>query len=633
MDKTVEGNAKGNSNKKSVAVFAITVIAIIFSCFHIYAASFGTFGAFLQRSIHLTFALVLVLLIHPYKRWGRAGTFINAIMILGTVFVGIYAGVSYETMGDRAGNPNTLDVICGILTILLLLEASRRILGWALSIIASVCIAYVLFGYLLPPAVGHPGFTPGRIIYHLYMTTEGIFGIPLGVSASFIILFTIFGAVMIETGGSKFISDLAFALFGRFRGGPAKACVVSSAALGTMTGAAVASVATVGIFTIPLMKKTGYRAYMAGAIEAVASTGAQLTPPVMGAAAFIMAEMLQVPYIEIVIAAALPAFLYYLSLFVVIDLEAAKTNLKGLPVKELPRLGEVLKKGWFQLIPVAVLLVYLGYFQTTPAKAALAAIISAIIVSWCFKETRLTLPKILKALENGSKSGLEIAMATAAAGIIVGAFTLSGLGMKLSTLLIALSQGNLLLLLFITMAVAIILGMGMTTTDCYIILAILVAPALIKMGVYPIAAHLFVFYFGIISAITPPVALAAQASAGIAEADFMKTGLQAMRLGLVAFILPYLFVYDPVLLLNGKPLEVIQAVLTATVGVMAFAAALQGYILKELTIWQRVILFAGSVCMIIPELMTDVIGVGLVLMILALQIKAVRSENVRCSQM
>lgn len=615
--------------------FMIRTVAIAFAVFHLYAASLGTLNAFVQRSIHLTFALVLVLLIHPYKteKEHKALQIINFIMVVAVVVVGIYAGVSYETMSDRAGDPNQLDVICGVLTILLLLEATRRALGKALPVIAMVCILYVMFGYFLPSAIGHTGFSVGRIIYHLYMTTEGIFGVPLGVSASYIILFTIFGAIMIQTGGSKFISDLAFALFGKYRGGPAKAAVVSSAAMGTISGAAVASVATVGIFTIPLMKKTGYSAKMAGAIEAVASTGAQLTPPVMGAAAFIMAELLQMPYVEIIVAAAIPAFLYYQALFITVDLEAAKCNLRGLPKEELPAVRDVLKRGWFQAIPVFVLIGYIAFLHTTPAEAAIAAILVAILVSFFSKESRITLATFLTALENGAKTGLDIAMATATAGIIVGAFTLSGLGMKLSALLVALSQGNLLLLLFITMLVSIILGMGMTTTDCYIILAVLVAPALIRMGVHPIAAHLFVFYFGIVSAITPPVALAAQASAGIAGADFMKTGFLAMRLGLVAFILPYLFVYNPVLLMEGSVFNILTAFLTAAVGITGFASALNGYLFTFMKMWKRVVLLLGAILLIIPGWQTDMIGLFTLLLIGFTQYHSAQrvKENLNCS--
>jgi len=591
LEEIKELEAEGRRRKFSgAAAWVVAAIAVAFALFHLWRAYTGPMGALQQRSIHLTFALVLTFLVQPFlRRMGKQRLPWWDLFLVGlALLVGGYLLWEYQELTFRMGTPNNLDLALGVICVLLVLEAARRLIGWPLPMIAGVFLLYAYFGEYAPGFLAHRGYDFGRIMSHTYLTTEGIFGLPLGVSATFVILFIIMGAFLQESGAGQFFFDFAYALLGRARGGPAKMSVVSSGLFGTISGSAVANVVVDGWLTIPLMKRTGYRAHVAAAVEATASTGGQLMPPVMGAAAFIIAEILGIGYIEVCIAAALPAVLYYMTLFCMVDLEAAKMGLRGLPASELPAFRKVFSVGWHLLVPLFVLIFFLVVLDWSPMKSALWAIIFTPFISFLRESSRMNLRKIARALEQGALGSLEVALACACAGIVVGIFSLTGLGMKLSTMLIEVAGGNLLALLFLTMIASLILGMGMPTTACYIVLAVLVAPALIKMGVVPIAAHLFVFYFGIISAITPPVALAAYAAAGIGNTDPFKTGWYATKLGLAGFIIPYMFVYGPALLIQGTPGEIVLASISGLVGSAALAAAIQGWALARLNLWQRV---------------------------------------------
>jgi len=621
-----EGRRRTFSGAMAVVVAAI---AVAFALFHIWRAYVGPMGALQQRSIHLTFALVLTFLVQPFLRrmWKKKLPWWDLILVGLGILVGGYLLWEYQELTFRIGTPHPMDIALGVICVLLVLEATRRLIGWPLPMIALVFLLYAYFGEYAPGFFAHRGYDFHRIISHTYLTTEGIFGLPLGVSATFVILFILMGAFLQESGAGQFFFEFAYSLLGRTRGGPAKMSVVSSGLFGTISGSAVANVVVDGWITIPMMKRIGYRAHVAAAVEATASSGGQLMPPVMGAAAFIIAEILGIGYIQVCIAAVLPAILYYATLFCMVDLEAAKMNLKGLPASELPKVRKVFAGGWHLLVPLFVLIFFLVVLDWSPMKSALWAIILTPLIGFLRFSSRMGFRKITRALEQGALGALEVALACACAGIVVGVFSLTGLGMKLSTMLIEIAGGNLLALLSLTMTASLILGMGMPTTACYIVLAVLVAPALIKMGVVPLAAHLFVFYFGIISAITPPVALAAYAAAGIGNTDPFKTGWYATKLGLAGFIIPYMFVYGPALMWKGTPAEIFLAALSGLIGSAALAAAIQGWILKRLNLWKRVLLGVASLCLIKPGWITDAIGVILLALVVGIELFAQRRAN------
>ncbi len=598
----------------------ISVIAVAFALFHLYAGGFRPLVAYEQRGVHLTFALALIFLVCPFKRGGRISWVDVCLSGLAAVGGG-YLFFESDSLMMRMGIPTALDIIVGAVMLLLVLEATRRVIGLAMPIIAGVFLLYGYFGYLAPGFIAHRGYSIERIISQMSLGTEGIYGIPLGVSATYVILFIIFAAFLSECGAGKFFLDISMALFGRFRGGPAKVSVMSSSLFGTVSGSAVANVMIDGWLTIPLMKKIGFKPHVAGAIEAVNSTGGQIVPPIMGAAAFIMAEMLGVPYIKICIAAIIPAILYYLSLYFMIDFEALKSGIKGLPSADLPNPKKVLIGGFFYLIPVAVLIYGLAVLKYTPIKCAIYAIASTVLVSFFRKSTRMNLVKIIKTLERGAISSLEVAMACACAGIIIGVFNLTGFGVRLSQILIQVSHGIPIAILLLTMVASLCLGMGLPTSACYVILAVLVAPAMVEMGFLPIAAHLFVFYFGIISAITPPVAVAAYAGAGLANAPPGKTGFTAFRLAIAGFILPYMFVYGPELLMVGSWLNIVKAFVTSTAGVFLLASAVQGHLIRKAHLWERAVLFAAALFLIKPGILTDLLGLSGGLLVLGAQVR------------
>ncbi len=619
---------KGNVNNIA------RVIAIAMSLFHLYTAGFGTLLSYKQRSLHIMFAFVLGFLLYPSgkKSNKEKPSFLDYICITLTVLVFGYIFVFSDTIAAKGGSATSIDLVLGMLAILITLEITRRAVGPELPIVAILFLIYAYFGPYMPGLLAHRGFSIERIISHMYLGLEGIMGIPLGVSATFVFMFILFGAVLDKTGVGKFFIDLAYGLTGSFKSGPAMTAVVASGFMGSISGSSVANTVTTGAFTIPLMKKTGYKPYFAGAVEAAASTGGQIMPPVMGAAAFIMAEFTGIPYSKIIIAAAIPAILYYFAVGTMVHLEASKLGLKGLPREMLPSIKQLLISKGYLLIPLISVIVFLvsGNTPTLAAFKAIAiSIIVAIIVALIKKDKSFTFKDFLDALEAGAKGAITVACACACAGMIVGVVTLTGLGLRIAEIIVTLANENLLLTLFFTMIASIILGMGLPTTAKYIVLATMAVPALITLEVNLIAAHLFILYFGVVADITPPVALAAYAGAGIAGANSMKTGLQAVKLALAAFIVPYIFAIDPHLILVenvvGSEVQFISlfqalpVILTAIIGIVCLAAGVEGYLLKKTNIIERILLLVAALLLLRPGILTDSFGIIVLLVTYFLQ--------------
>ena len=494
-------------------------------------------------------------------------------------------------------------------------------------IVVLAFLAYAFAGPYMPGVLSHRGLTPNQLIGHLYFTTEGIFGIPLGVSSTFIFLFILFGAYLECTGLGKFFIDIANAIAGWASGGPAKVAVISSAFMGTVSGSSVANVAGTGSFTIPMMKKLGYRKEFAGAVEAASSTGGQLMPPVMGAAAFLMAEFVGVPYIEVVEAAIIPAILYFAGVWLGVHLEAKRTNLKGIPRDQLPKAWVIFKERGHLAIPLIVI-VYLLVTGYTPMRAALVAIVLSIAVSCLRKNTRISVKDVVKGLESGARGVLGVAIACASAGIIIGVVTKTGVGLKLASGLLALSGGYLLPTMFFTMVTSLVLGMGVPTTANYVITSTIAAPALLQLGVPTLAAHMFVFYFGIIADVTPPVALAAYAASGISGGKPLMTGVNASKLAIAAFIIPYVFVMSPeLLMINATAGGLLMAVVTAILGMVGVSSSLIGYLADKSTMLERVMQFVSGILMIIPGTLTDIPGFILFLIVVFLQIRRKKQQD------
>ena len=608
------------------------IIAIAWSSFQLYTAYAGFLPGMVQLPIHLSFALALSLCLFPMLKGRAKGSIsiVNLCLIVLSLSTSLYVLLNEERITTRTAFVDevmALDIFFGLSLVLLLLEVSRRTMGISLTIITLVFLAYGFLGPYIPGILGHGGIPFHRFIDLQLLSEGGIFGLPLGVSAEVVFYFILFGAFLEKSGGGHLFMDIAYALTGRLRGGAAKASVISSALFGTISGSAVANVVVTGTFTIPLMKKTGYSPRFASAVEAVASTGGLIMPPVMGAAAFVMAEIIGVSYVSICLAAAIPAVLYYLSLFVFIDLEAAKTGLRGIPKEEKPQFKEVIREGGHLLIPPALLVYLLAIVQWSPMKAGFYTILATVVMAMMRKNTRLDGRKLASALHKGATGALQVAAVCACAGIVISIVSITGLGLTFSSVLIQLAHGNLFLLLVLTMIASLILGMGLPATPCYIILAVLAAPAIVEMNISPMAAHLFVFYFGCISAITPPVAVAAYAGAAIAGSDPMRTGYTAWRLGLAAFIVPFMFIYGPPLIMVGTLIEIIQASVTALIGVAFLAASIQGFFLTRLVPVERIFLFAAALLLIKPGWMTDLAGIVIGMIIAVIHVSRYRKER------
>jgi len=620
----------------------IRILCILFSLFHLYTAAAGLYPPQIQRSIHLGFVLVLIYLLYPARATGdkhKLNWYDVLLAAAGAAVCG-YIVWNYDVIVLDAGPPTETDFVFGCAAILLVLEATRRIVGLPITIVAVVFLLYAKFGNLIPGMLGHPGFSLKRIVGHMYLTTEGLFGMPLGVAASFVFLFILFGAFLHSTGLGKFFIDLALGAAGRFVGGPAKVAVLASGFFGTISGSSVANTVSTGTFTIPLMKSVGYRGSFAGAVEAASSTGGQIMPPIMGAAAFIMAQFLGVGYVEIAKAALIPALLYYLAVGFMVHMEARRLGLKGIPKERLPKPWLVLRQGGYLLIPIFVL-IYLLLQGYTPLKSAYYCIVATVVISviannwkaWqsaapshitvgssLLECNRLNIKDILLAMENGGRLALGVSAACACTGFVIGVVTLTGVGLKLANAILALAAGSFAITLVLTMFSSIILGMGLPTTAKYIVLATIAAPAIQSFGVPQIAAHLFIMYFGILADLTPPVALAAYAAAGIARSEPNATGFMAVKLAFAGFLIPYIFCYNPALLMIGASnLEIAFIVCTAAIGIASLSFAAVGYWMRDLYLWERLILAAAAITLITPGLVTDMVGLGLMILVYLMQ--------------
>ncbi len=633
------------SGKQALTIF---IIAVLFSTFHLINGSYtGLLPIDIVKSVHLAFVLALAFLLFPFKKGDetlkRKIPIYDVILSVISFYVAIYIAINYEALLHRAAvGFTTMDYVISALGIILILEATRRVVNPALVIIAIVFILYAKFGFPVS-FLEHRVYSWKEVLEHLYLTKEGVFGTPLSVSATFVVLFIIFGAFLEKSGAGKFFIDLAYSVTGGLVGGPAKAAVVSSALMGTISGSSVANTVTTGAFTIPLMKKVGYKPEFAGAVEPAASTGGQIMPPIMGAAAFIMAEFVGVPYIHIVYAAVIPAFLYFFGVFTAVDLEARKEKLRGLPKEELPKFFDVLKSGWYYLVPLFVI-IYMLVSGYTPILAAVYAIFVVILImvlkpiylnlkykNRAWREVgKEIITTILDALSHGSRSVVAVALACASAGIIVGVVTLTGLGFKIASLAIAISQGQLILILALTMLVSLVLGMGVPTTANYIITSTIAAPAIITfmassygmsvrdfVSQFPeliLPAHMFVFYFGVAADLTPPVALAAYAGAAIAGSDPWKTGINAFKIGIGKYLVPYLFIFAPSLLLIGvEPTlssitSLLLIIIVSMLGIFAVNAGTIGYLISNLNISERVTSIISGVLILSPHIQYKFLG-------------------------
>ena len=589
-------------------------LAVLFCIFHCWTAMFGAAAGIGQKAIHLGLVLIIFFLddlAQEDRKWYCR--VMDAFFILASAGSLIYIMSIDKTIDLRSGMIYTYDILFGVLLIITLIEATRRAVGKSLAIVVVCFIVYGFMGQHMPGFLAHVGMDITRITSVVYLGTDGIYGTAIYASASYIVLFVILGAVFNETGVGDYFTKLASRAFGKFRGGPAKIAVVASGLFGSISGSAIANVIGTGTFTIPMMKKCGFEDEYAAAVEASASTGGQIMPPVMGATAFLIAEYLGIPYFDLVKAALIPAVLFYVAILMTVDLYARKNNIKGVPESELPTWKELVKNVYL-ILPLIYLIVSMSVFKMSVTKSGITSIIATIVCTLFSARNRITadkLKKIVKASINGAK---PVAVACGVVGIIIGIVMGSGLGFRMSSVLIQVSNGHLGILLVLTMVVSLILGMGVPTTAAYLMLALLVVPALKQMNVLPLAAHLFIFYFGIISNVTPPVALAAYAAAGVARCNPTRTGVFAFKLSLSGFILPFMFVYNPVLLMQGGALEIIQSLITALLGIYSLSAALEKFVFKwNINQAERLVLLASALLLIIPGTITDLIGFAVLL--------------------
>jgi len=588
------------------------IVAVLWSCFQIYVVFTGFLDPMILYPIHTVFGIALGFLIKPLSVKNRILRGLNFVFVFLIGWVGLYAIFNFERMSTRIPFVHALepmDYATGIILVLLLLEVCRRTVGYSLTIVAVLFVIYAFGGSYLPGLLGHRGLSLEGFVDLQAFSNNGVYGLPVGVSAELVFYFILFGAFLEKSGGGELFSDLGYFVTGRFRGGAAKMSVVSSALYGTISGSAVANVVVDGMITIPMMKRSGFKGSFASAVEAVASTGGQIMPPVMGAAAFILAQILGISYWKVAAAAAIPAILYYVALYAAIDCKAMQEGLLGLPTNQLPDARTGLKMRIHLLFPLALMVYYIISFTVSPVTAAIRAIAAVVLVSFIRRATWMGPVKVLGALEKGAKEAVTVAIPCAVAGLIIGVVIYSGLGLKFTDLMITLSGGNLPIALILVMLAVIVLGMGMPTSAAYLIAAILLGPLLIKLGVTPLAAHMFIFYFAVLSMITPPVALAAFAAAAIGESDLWETGIQAFKIALPGFLIPFVFVYNNALLLQGPLWEIIWRSLVTVVGIVALAGAVIGFFLRKATLPERAILLVGALLLITPETITDFLGI------------------------
>ncbi len=620
------------TENKGFVARLVTVLAVCLSVYQLFLASpWGTIPSAKARAIHLGFVMALIFLNVPMLK-KKDGTLVNFIpwsMICAVLALGFnfYLYGRIDPIAANGGVLTDLDYLCCAVILVLVLLAGRRSLGTIMCVLPILFLVYAYFGASLPGILNHRGFSVARLLRQMVTSAEGIYGIPLGVSCSTIFLFVLFGAFLSETGLSELFTNVAMAIAGDKDGGPAKVSIVASGLLGMINGSAAANVVTTGAFTIPLMKKLGYQNHFAGAVEAVASTGGQIMPPVMGAAAFIMAEYLGVSYRTIIFYAIIPAVLYYVALWINVDLEAKRTGLRGYPKDQLPKIGKELKARGHLLIPVAVLMALL-MMNYSASYSCFISIVALVIVSSFKKSSRLNLKSLVKALESGAKQGMSVAIATAVCGIIVGVVNLTGIGLQLANIILDIAGGNLFLTMVMTMIACVILGMGMPTSAAYIVAATVAVGAMTKLGVSLAAAHLFVLYYAALSAITPPVALASYAGAGIAGANPNKVGWTAVRIGLLAFVIPFFFVYSPeLMMMQGAWYNILWAFISACVGCFCLGGALIGYYKTNLKIYERAALLFAAANLVDSGLVTDAIGFGLLILVLFLQNQRYKKEK------
>ncbi|HBY57504.1 MAG TPA: C4-dicarboxylate ABC transporter permease [Candidatus Atribacteria bacterium] len=616
----------------------VTVLAISLSLFQLYTAAFGIYKtAIIHRAAHLIFILVLFFIIYPISKknhQNKIGDIIDYLLVFISLFSVGYIVFFYEAVANRVMNLENLtklDNFVGIIVILLVLEANRRS-NRTFFFLMLLGLAYMLFGPYFPGLFAHPGISWERLIYLISYSSEGIFGIGLAVSSTYLYIFILFGVFLGKTGVIDFFIDLALSLVGKYSGGMAKSCVISSSLMGTITGSSLGSAAAVGSFTIPMMKKEGFKSHVAAAIEAISACGGQLMPPVMGAAAFIMAEIIGVPYGKIALAGLIPAVIYYINVFSIIHFESLSSGIKGLNKNKLPKFKDVVLSSGYLLLPLLVLIYTLMIAGYSATKSGFIAIICCIIVTYFRKENHFGWKNFLQSCEEGAYSVLKIAILCAGIGLIISSVTLTGLGMRFSSIAIALAGGNLFLLLFITMIMSLILGMGMPTPIVYLLTAIFIAPSMMQLGVSAFAAHFFVFYYAILSGLTPPVCLVAITTAAIAKADWFKTGLTATRFALAVFIAPYIWIFNPQLLMVGSWYEILLVFMLATMGVIAIASSLQGWFINKTSWIERIILFiAGLLVMNLKGGWLMVIsGLLLVFIVVIYQLKNIKFKmNVR----
>ena len=607
---------------KGVMHWIIFVGLLAFSAFQVYTAIEGQFTAYIQRSIHLGFALTFVFLFYPARRKGNKSSiaWYDYILAILSIIVGSYWTINYDRLVQSLGGVSGLDFYIGLLAIVLVLEAARRAVGLPITIIAGAFFLYGMFGNYFPGFLSHRGQDLDTLTHLMFYTTDGILGTPIGVSATYIFIFLLFAAFLIKTGVGEYFNDLAVAVAGRLVGGPAKVAIFSSALQGTISGSSVANVVTSGAYTIPMMKKLGYNKEFAGAVEASSSTGGQLMPPIMGAAAFLMVEFIGrgISYWDIAKAAAIPAILYFTGIWIMTHFEAKRLGLKGLTKEEMPDRKMIFKK-LYLLLPILLLI---GLMMTTISvmHAALYGILACIVVGIINPDVKFGIKEIIEAFAEGAKSAIAVAAATACAGIIVGIVVKTGLGLSLATSLVKLAGGSIILTLFFVMIASLILGMGAPTTANYVITSTIAAPAIITLLspntppemiplVVILSAHFFVFYFGIIADITPPVALAAFSAAGISGGDPIRTGIYSAKLAIAAFIIPYIIVFSPaILMVDVSILEIVWITITAVLGMIGVGAAVIGYWYRPINWIERLILLAAGIAMIYPERISDISG-------------------------
>ncbi|WP_099364573.1 TRAP transporter permease [Fredinandcohnia onubensis] len=619
--------SEGKKRDLSGPAFKIFIsIAFILSLFQIVSVVWGKFDPIQLLATHLSLILILTFLFYSFSKQSRTSdtpTVPDYICSFSALGSGIYFYIHAERISERIPivDPlSTMDIFVGFVFVILSIEAARRTIGMPIVIIVLIGISYALWGHHLGGIIWHREFSFSEVVEDLAYSFNGLWGSPIAVAASFVYMFLLFGAFLQKAGAGEFFFQLSSALAGRTRGGAAKVAVIASAFFGMISGSPTANVVTTGSFTIPVSRRSGYKPTFAAAVEAAASTGGSILPPIMGSSAFLMAAITQIPYISIVIAAIIPGILYYTSLLAMVHFEAIRLDLPKANKEDIPNVSNVLKEGWYYFIPLVILLFFLlnGY---SASSTGFYGVLAIIVVSWFRKKTRMGVKQIFEAMVDGARSSIPVTTACAAAGLVISGIMSTGLGGKLTSVVLGLTEGMLLPTLILVMLICIILGMGMPVAAAYILTAMLAAPALMELGVSLMAAHLFIVYFSIFSAITPPVAVAAYAAAGIADSNPNQVGLEAVRLGLVGFIVPFMFVLEPALLLDGPPIEIFISFFTAVIGVLALSAGVIGWLKQGTTTVERMLLITSGLLLIYPHAIFSGIGILLFIVVFTLQKK------------